>query len=107
MGLKVISDGHAAGARVLDSETGVDVTMRLNAAELRCVVTPSAPPRLEIELVSEISFLADRDQIEVYMPMPGTGIRKRVRRIEFEDGTVAEYPGVWWQGRDGTETGQG
>jgi hypothetical protein len=38
----------------------------------------------------------EADVVRAFTRVPGIGIHKEVRRIEFTDGTVAEYPTAWY-----------
>jgi len=94
MGLKVISNGSTIGTRILDAETGEDLTTRMGAREVRIVLTADEPPRLEVDVIREVIFDGS-DVLQVYMACPVTGQRRAVRRIEFEDGGQIEVPFFW------------
>lgn len=93
MGVKVMSDGLSV--RVLRDD-GTDITYDLYASEMRCVFQGpyGTSPRLEVDVLTDVDVKADI--VRAFTRVPGTGERKEIRRIEFVDGTAAEYPNAWW-----------
>ncbi|WP_041795487.1 hypothetical protein [Pararhodospirillum photometricum] len=88
MGVKVVSEGSRV--RVIRGD-GVDITERLCAPELRCVFSVGpTPPRLEVGVLISTEFHADVTR--AFALDPETMERKEIRRLEFVDGKVVEYP---------------
>lgn len=92
MALKIVSTG--AAVTVLD-ESGRDITTDLYARELR-VVYSNGPemPRLEVDILCHVEM--DAGSVRAFTQVPGSGKHKEIRRIEFADGTTAEYPSAWF-----------
>lgn len=83
MSYKIVSKG--AGLHVLDLETGKPAVRGLCALTLRAEVDHMTTAELELmTIVREVDAVVDAISITVMNPT--SGFRRRVRRVEYEDG---------------------
>lgn len=85
MKIRVEADGSQNGTKIVDAETG----QRLHGiTSLSFFQEAPNAPKVFVEAISwRASIQGDAD---VLMSDPRTGKHKKVRRIEFDDGTVFE-----------------
>ena len=92
MSLKLIGDGSPLGTQLIDEATGEDVLPKLCAAGLRLVVRSGVQaPTLEVD-----QFIAFDHKIagaiRAFTGCPETGKSREIKRIEFADGGVLDFP---------------
>ncbi len=84
--LRVVADGNVGGTRILDAETGEDVTSRLGVMGVKVVAQGPLPPAIELE--TRVGCRCDATgQPRWHAKNPQTGQVQELRAMEFADGT--------------------
>lgn len=90
MTYSLITNGNRiAGCRVLNEETGQDITAQLGARSICLRIEPGKKPKLELE-VNLHCKVAELGRPEWYARNPRTGGAGKLSKLIFDDGSVVD-----------------